>query len=40
MIDGLKLAMSGDEVTALLNERIERLRAIIGIKLTRAARPI
>ena len=33
MIDGLKLAMRGDEVTALLNERIERLRAIIGIKL-------
>ena len=33
MIDGLKLAMRGDEVTALLDERIERLRAIIGIKL-------
>jgi hypothetical protein len=33
MIDGLKLAMSGDEVTSLLNERIDRIRAIIGIKL-------
>lgn len=33
MIDGLKLAMSGDEVISLLNERIERIRAIIGIKL-------
>lgn len=32
MIDGLKLAMSGDEVTLLLNERIERIRTIIGIK--------
>lgn len=33
MIDGLKLAMSGDEVISLLDERIERIRAIIGIKL-------
>lgn len=28
MIVGLKLAMSSDEVTSLLNERIERIRAI------------
>jgi hypothetical protein len=32
MIDGLKLAMSGDEVISLLNERIERIRAVIGTK--------
>jgi hypothetical protein len=32
MIDGLKLAMSGDEVSSLLDGRIERIRAIIGIK--------
>jgi hypothetical protein len=32
MIDGLKLAMSGDEVVSLLDARIERIRAIIGIK--------
>jgi hypothetical protein len=32
MIDGLKLAMSGDEVISLLDERIECLRAVIGIK--------
>ena len=33
MINGLKLAMSGDEVISLLNARIERIRAVIGIKL-------
>ena len=32
MIDGLKLAMSGDEVISLLDERIGRIRAVIGIK--------
>ena len=32
MIDGLKLAMSGDEVITLLNDRMDRIRAIIGIK--------
>lgn len=32
MIDGLKLAMSGDEVISLLEARIECLRAVIGIK--------
>ena len=32
MIDGLKLAMSGDEVISLLNARIERIREIIRIK--------
>jgi hypothetical protein len=33
MIDGLKLAMSGDEVLSLLDARIDRIRAIVGIKL-------
>src|SRR5436190_5789470 len=32
MINGLKLAMSGDEVISLLDARIERTREIIGIK--------
>ena len=32
MINGLKLAMSGDEVISLLDARIERIRAVIGIK--------
>ena len=32
MIDGLKLAMSGEEVFTLLTDRIERIRAIIRIK--------
>ena len=32
MINGLKLAMSGDEVISLLEARIERIRAVIGIK--------
>ena len=32
MIDGLKLAMSGEEVFTLLTERIDRIRAIIRIK--------
>ena len=32
MIDGLKLAMSGDELISLLNHRIDRIRAIIRIK--------
>ena len=32
MIDGLKLAMSGEEVISLLNDRIDRIRTIIGIK--------
>jgi hypothetical protein len=32
MIDGLKLAMSGDEVISRLTDRMDRIRAIIGIK--------
>jgi hypothetical protein len=32
MINGLKLAMSGDEVISLLNARIERMRAVVAIK--------
>jgi len=32
MINGLKLAMSGDEVISLLDARIERMRAIVAIK--------
>src|SRR5436190_22048241 len=32
MIVGVKLAMSGDEVSSLLDARMERIRAIIGIK--------
>ena len=32
MIDGLKLAMSGDEVISRLTDRMDRIRAIVGIK--------
>ena len=32
MIDGLKLAMSGDEVISRLTDRMDRIRAIIGTK--------
>ena len=33
MINGLKLAMSRDEVMSLLDARIERIRALIGVRL-------
>ena len=33
MINGLKLAMSRDEVMALLDARIERIRAVTGVRL-------
>ena len=38
MINGLKLAMSRDEVMALLDARIERIRAVIGVNLGAIAR--
>ena len=33
MINGLKLAMSRDEVMSLLDARIERIRAVTGVRL-------